>query len=529
MKTAAKRVFEVVGTSNGHEDAPTSVLMELNVTDSSSVQELLLRNAGRERDEYALGALGVGLLSLKHARGQVDAVAVRSEGDRILKEMNAAFEHHRTQLNSGVTGALKEYFDPKDGRFQERVERLIKKDGELEQVLRRQVGADESELAAALARHVGENSPIMNILDPEQAGGVVAAIRQSAESVLRSESERVLAEFSLDNKEGAMSRMVAELTENNGKLTGDLTARIDDAIKEFSLDKDDSALSRLVRKVETAQKTIANEFSLDNSDSALARLKDELLTVLTAQNDKNAVFQREVSVALETIKAKREESLRSTRHGVDFETKVTDFVLLDAERKGDICELTGSKTGAIKSCKVGDATVELGPDCSAAGVKFVVEAKEKASYDLAKAIKEIEVARKNRNAAVGLFVFSKKTAPTTYEPVFRMGNDVFAVWDDEDLGSDVILRVAISLAKALCVRESTKRDTEAAEFEVIDGAILAIEKEARRLGEMQRWTETIRSHSGKILEEIRKMTEGLEKQSNRLRDALDGIREGETA
>ena len=33
--------------------------------------------------------------------------------------------------------------------FQERVERRIKKDGELEEVLRRQIGAEGSELAAA--------------------------------------------------------------------------------------------------------------------------------------------------------------------------------------------------------------------------------------------------------------------------------------------------------------------------------------------------------------------------------------------
>lgn len=520
MKTATKTVLE---TLNGNGDAPKSVLLELNVTDSNSVHELIMRKGGRERDEYALGALGIGLLSLKHARGQVDADAVRREGERILAEMDAAFEHHRTQLNASVTTVLKEYFDPGSGRFQERVERLIKKDGELEQLLRQQIGADGSVLASALALHVGENSPIMNILDPQQSGGIVAAIRQSAESVLQAESDRVLAEFSLDNKQGAMCRMIDELTEKNGKFTGDLTSKIDEAVKEFSLDKEDSALSRLVRKVETAQKTISNEFSLDNSSSALARLKDELLSVLREQNEKTAAFQRDVAAALEAMKAKREEPLRSTAHGVDFETAVTDFVILEAERKGDVVELTGHKVGAMKNCKVGDATVELGPDCFAEGVKFVVEAKESASYDLPKARKEIEIARKNRKAAVGLFVFSKKTAPNTYEPVFRVGDDVFAVWDVDDLGSDVILRAAISLAKALCVREAKKRDAEAAEFEVIDSAILAIEREARRLGEMRKWAETIRSNSSKILDEVRKMTEGLETQVGILRETFEGI------
>jgi hypothetical protein len=245
--------------------------------------------------------------------------------------------------------------------------------------------------------------------------------------------------------------------------------------------------------------------------------------VLSEKDKRNAEFQRDVTAALESIKAKREEAQRSTTHGIDFETRVTDFVLLDAERRGDIAELTGSKVGAIKNSKVGDAVVELGPDSSAEGVRFVVEAKESASYDLVKARKEIETARQNRMAAVGLFVFSKATAPTTYEPLFRIGQDVFVVWDSEDLGNDVILRSGISLAKALCVRQAKARNAEAAEFGTIDKAILAIEKEAGRLGEMRRWTETIKSNSGKILDEIRKMSDGLEKQVGVLRNAIEGI------
>jgi len=49
---------------------------------------------------------------------------------------------------------------PKSGYFTERVERLVKKDGDLEKVLREQIGdAEQSELARALARRIGDNSP----------------------------------------------------------------------------------------------------------------------------------------------------------------------------------------------------------------------------------------------------------------------------------------------------------------------------------------------------------------------------------
>lgn len=71
------------------------------------------------------------------------------------------------------------------------------------------------------------------------------------------------------------------------------------------------------------------------------------------------------------------------------------------------------------------------------------------------------------------------------------------------LGSDVLLKSALSLAKAMCVREASKRTAEAAEFEAIDAAILAIEKEAKRLDEIRRWTETIKANSDKVLEAVR--------------------------
>jgi len=144
-----------------------SVPLSLAVTDHDSVAELLQKADGRERDEYALTALRIGLLALRHARGQIDAEAVRHEGEKLLRDMGHALEQSRNEIHTSLTSSLTEYFDPKSGRFQERVERLVRQDGELEQVLRRQIGKDGSELAATLAAHIGENSPLMRLLNPE--------------------------------------------------------------------------------------------------------------------------------------------------------------------------------------------------------------------------------------------------------------------------------------------------------------------------------------------------------------------------
>lgn len=533
------------------DDDTQSIPLTLVVSDRETVAELLQRSDGRERDEYALAALRIGVLSLKHARGQIDADAVRREGEKLLNDLKSALDGSRDDIHTNLTNALREYFDPTNGRFEERVKRLIEQDGELEQVLQRQVGGSGSVLAATLAQHIGENSPLMKLLNPEEASGLVSSIRATVSSVIDEEQKRILGEFSLDNDQSALKRLVKELTEANGRLKTDLATEVGTVVQEFSLDKEDSALSRLVKRVETAQATITKEFSLDedgsalsrlssvindakgsidanltldNEASALFRLKRELVEILANHETKVQGFQTNVLSALESITAQRKESARSTQHGKDFEATACEVIEKEVQKAGDIPTKTGLTTGLIKNCKVGDLVVQLGGDCAAAGEKFVIEVKEKEGYSLIDALAEIDTARKNRGASVGLFLFSALTAPSGMDVLSRHGDDVLVVWDAQRIETDVVLRAGLSLAKALCVRKQRERDKDAGNWDEIDSAILAVEKEVVRLGQMKTWTDTIYSNSGKLQDEIRKMTGNLEKQVAALRESVETLK-----
>jgi hypothetical protein len=532
-------------------EIPRLVHLELVVTDSDSISELQLYDES-EREEYALCALRIGLLSLRHARGQIDADAVKREGDRLLSDLKQALEANRQLTNESLTTALREYFDPTSGKLQERVERLIKQDGELEQVLRRQIGSSDSAMVKTLTALIGDNSPLMKVLNPEEADGIVARLRDSVDEILKNEREQILSQFSLDDKQSALSRLVSELAAKNSNLQEALTDKVEEVVKEFSLDEEGSALSRLVRKVEAAQQTITKEFSLDNEHSALnrmkefmgnateaidnnltldnegsalARLKRELLEVLNRQEQQANSFQSEVKASLAEIRVKREEAARSTTHGREFEQLVWEFIQREAQKCGDVPEHTGNRTGAIRNCKVGDMVITLGEDTAASGERVVVEAKEDASYDLAGARAELQSARKNREAAIGVFVFSRTTAPLGQEPLLRHGNDIFVIWDEADLQSDINLKAAVILARALSVRQGKERTHETADFDKLDKAILELEREARRLGDIKKWTETIKSNSGKVLDEVAKMTEGVQKQVDCLRDTTAALKE----
>ncbi len=234
--------------------------------------------------------------------------------------------------------------------------------------------------------------------------------------------------------------------------------------------------------------------------------------MIETQRKSNETFHGQVLEKLADMTARKQEAARSTRHGDDFEVAVFGQVYDRSQRAGDVATKTGSSAGRIKNCKKGDAIVELGPERAAAGAPIVVEAKEDASYSLQRALEEIREARKNRDAGVGLFIFSAISAPDGLAPFGRYGDDVVIVWDADDPRSDVILDSGLSLAHALCARARTRREADEADFDAIDRAILEIEKQMRGLDEMTRSAETIKSGSEKILKRAEIMRKGIGEQ-----------------
>src|SRR4029077_7731293 len=111
MENTTLHVTMPLGTLPASTDAsPQSVVLELRVSDHDSVLELLPKAEGRERNEYALIALRIGLLSLKHARGQIDADLVRHGGEMLLLDLKHALAQSRGEIHDSLTSTLKEYF-----------------------------------------------------------------------------------------------------------------------------------------------------------------------------------------------------------------------------------------------------------------------------------------------------------------------------------------------------------------------------------------------------------------------------------
>lgn len=481
---------------------PVSVVLTLEVTDPDVLAELRWHVEETDRERYALAALRVGVLALRSASGQVDVASIREAGKSLLSEVRELLSARATETAERVSSALTQYLDPQCGVLPQRLQALVREDGELERLLRTHVGADDSMLARSLALHLGEGSPIFKLLSPTDASGLRAQLTKTIADALAEQRGHILREFSLDHKDSALSRLFGE----------------------FSLDDEKSALSRLSKMLSVTSEQIGKNLTLDDEGSALARLKRELLATIDQLARGNGEFQAQVREALARIETRKKHDDLTTRHGITFEECLGAVLAGEAHRLGDLHDATGDTTGVIKQCKKGDHVIELGPDSAAARARIVWEAKEKHGYSLRAALDEIDEARRNRQAQVGVFVFSCKAVPEALEPLQRYGNDVVLVWNAEDSATDLVVRAGYSLARALAVRERcTDRESEAAVAE-IERAARGIERQIGYLGEVRRWAETVKGHGEKIAERSASMADQLRHDVQRLDAQLASMR-----
>lgn len=505
-------------------DTPDHVHLDLWLRDADLVQPLLEYAEGRERDEFIRRALRIGILALQQAQSRIDADSVRREGEHFISQLGSHLNTFQNGIGHLLTTTLKDYLDPRDGRFVERVERLVRDGGDLESVMRSQTEAAKATLQHSLETYLGADSPIARLLTPSESNTLLTALQQTVNNLVASHLSRVLREFSLDNREGVLVRLIEEVNARNGRLSGDLQSIVQTMAQEFSLDKADSVLNKLIQRLESTQQQVKAEFTLDNKESALSRVRTELAEITNAHRADSANFQQEVLAALAAMQARREERRSGVQHGKDFEAVAYALIETICLNAGDIIEFVANHTGRIRNSKVGDALIKLGPDMTAADVKIVCEMKEDTSYSLPKAIEEIGQARENRDAQVGLFIWSRRTAPSGLMPLARYGMDVVVLWDAEDETTNVYLQAGLMVVKAIAVGVRSSKPEVKADFVALDKAILEVQRQAGYLDEIETYSGTIKSGSDKILGKVQTMRKALNRQVEILKEQVTQMR-----
>ncbi|MBZ0272150.1 hypothetical protein K8I61_08940 [bacterium] len=465
--------------TNGNGKA-ASLDLTLRVTDPVVVDALAEIEDLVEREERALVALKIGVLALRQGADEAGALRVRHEGERLLAELATTFKGSELTLRESIHQTLAPFLDKERAEsLPQQLSRLFAADGELARLLSTHVGSDGSVIVATLEKHLGKDTPLFRLLDPEHTDGLPTRMQTIVEEELAAQRKQILAAFDLNDSSSTLSLLVAKMNEAQGDFRKGVGEDIDTLKKQLSLNVEDSAIS-VMNKV-------------------LTRAVEEIVK-------KQSDFQTEVRALLESEKTRREVEKRTPLHGDAFEVAAVELIRREAEATGDLFEAVGAIPGLVG--KKGDALVILPPDHSCAGQRIVYEIKDDKSYTDRKVLTELQDAKRNRDASIGVFVRSRETAASG-EPLRRFGEDLVVVWDPEDPASDVYLKAAVSVARALVHKKRFAHAQLGVNVEAIDRSIAHVEELVKALDDITTLTKTIRNNSDKIQKHVDKTRESI--------------------
>lgn len=473
----------------------------------------------RQREELAVDAWSIGLRALSNAYSQAQEARLQDVGTALISDVDRQLQAHVAQQQETIAAVLSRFFDPKDGQVMQRLDAFVDDQGVLARLLEKYLSPNNSMLSQTLARQVGEASPLFKKLSPTESEGLVQVLEVQLRQVMADEHDELVRALDPLAEDGAVSRFLKSLREELKGADEDRAKQLESALAALNANDEDSLISRLVRESNRARQMLMNAVNPDAPDSPMAIMKSSLTallkehsvqqsTLLEQQQERQKKFEGEVREALTRLETRRAMDQKTPRGGLDFEDGVAAFVAAAVRGGPCLVEVSGNATGVLARCKKGDVVVRFTTESAFSGSAVVFEAKRDASYTTQRALDELDAARKNRGATAGVFVMAKSHAPETFPRFARYGNNVLAVWDDQDPSSDPYLHAAVLLGVGLVTRSKTAGDV--GDITAIHDLESRIENELNRLAKMEKHNESIKKSADNISEEIRKAQKALD-------------------
>lgn len=484
----------------------------------------------REGVVHDAWTIGLRALGNAHAAGQEARLA--DIGAALLGDIDRQLGRHVQSQQQTIAEVLGRFFDPRDGQVTQRLTAFVDDQGVLARLLDRYLGPQNSVLAQALARQVGESSPLFKALSPTDSQGLVKILEGQLRAVMHEGHAELVRALDPLAEDGAVARMLRSLREELKGADEDRARQLSAALAALDANDEQSLLSRLVREAQQAREQVLQAINPEGAGSPLAVLKQSLTALLEKQGlaqadaerrsrERQEQLERAIGEALARIETRKAVDRVSPRGGHAFEDAVVQF-LADATG-GAPCtlEVTGTTVGEVGRCKKGDAVVRFTSESAFAGAGVVFEAKREAGYTAQMALDELDLARKNRNAAAGVFVLARSHAGPTFPGFARHGSNVLVVWDEEDPATDPYLRAAIMVGLGLVSRSRATGDAgDVAALRDIDARIDA---ELTRLDKIEKHAETARRSSEAISDEVRKARKALDTLLEKARSTLRAL------
>jgi hypothetical protein len=485
-----------------------------------------------QREQLVHDAWSIGLRALGNAHAAAQEARLQDIGGALVADIDRQLRIHVETQQQTIATIMSRFFDPKDGQVTQRLSAFVDDQGVLARLLDKYLSPQNSVLAQALARQVGESSPLFKKLSPTDSEGLVKVLEVQLRAVMSDGHAELLHALDPLAEDGAVARFLRSLREELKGADEDRAKQLAAALAALDANDEDSLLSRLVRETQHARQEVLNAFNPDAPQSPMAILKTTLTAILKEQgasqtelaqqqHARQTQFEKEVREALARIETKRTLDQTSTRGGFDFEDAVVEF--LAAATRGAPCllDVTGATAGVVGRCKKGDAVLRFTSESAFAGAGVVFEAKRDAAYTTQKALDELDTARQNRDAVAGVFVMARSHANDTFPRFARYGNNVLVTWDDQDPATDAYLHAATLLGMALVTRARPIGDP--GDISALADVEARIEAEVTRLEKMEKYAEAIRRNADGITDEARKAEKALDLLLRKARNTLRAL------
>src|SRR5262249_25508891 len=204
----------------------------------------------------------------------------RDVGDALVTDIDRQLRAHIDQQQTTIAGVLERFFDPKDGQVTQRLEAFVADQGVLARLLDKYLGPQNSVLAEALARQVGESSPLFKKLSPTESDGVLKSLEAQLRVVMSQGHTELVRALDPLAEDGAVARFLRSLREELKDADEDRAKQLSAALAALDANDERSLLSRLVRETHQAREEVLSAVNPDAPNSPMAILKTSLTNLL---------------------------------------------------------------------------------------------------------------------------------------------------------------------------------------------------------------------------------------------------------
>ncbi|MFT3695704.1 MAG: hypothetical protein QM831_21380 [Kofleriaceae bacterium] len=507
----------------------TTMLPTARVTVDDSAIEAVLRDtrtdvrphfeqlAPEQREQLALDAWMIGLRAMANAHAQAQEARLADVSRTLLEDLDSTLTAYVKKSEDTIVQGLRRYFDPADGQVTERLRSFIDDQGALAKLLDRFVGPRNSVLAETLAKQVGEQSVLFKKLSPTDSEGVINALEKRIDEVLVANQRSLQQALDPLAENGAVARFLKQLSNDLASSNKTHAEQLAAALAALDANDEQSLLRKLVRETGEARESLLRAMNPADPASPIFAIRTAIAeglakqsldqdAFLRQQRERQEQLEKEMREALSRLETRRQADDSSPRGGVDFEHAVAEFIGCVVRGAPITVEETGNTVGVRRGCKVGDFVLRYTSEHAFAGASVAIEAKHDASYTEHKALAELDDARANRCAQVGLFIMAASHAPPSFPRLKRCGQNVLVRWDEHDPRTDPWLEAALTIALFLVSR--TKSVGSEGDLAALRDVEERIQAELKRIEKMEDSTQGIRRNCDNLEEELGKARKG---------------------